>query len=225
MSHYQELQTLKKKTKLSESHSLACLSPYIDSDGLIRVVRWLQRVGLSYNNTHPILFCIHSYIVCLLVEHTHVTALHAGFSNVMAVLAAIYHIPWLKSLMKKISWRYVSCQKAYVRTSQQLMKELPEARLWSARPFSIIGLDNAGPFIVKRGHTQKPVLVKCYVYIYICFTTRACHLELAVNLTTEAFLISMRDLWHTEAFITKSTWTMGQIFWGHIMNYDKSMVC
>ena len=59
-------------------------------------------------------------------------------------------------------------------------------------PFPTTGIDYAGPFTLKRRHTRNPVLVKSYIAVFVCFTTKAVHLELVSDLTTEAFLAALK---------------------------------
>ena len=59
-------------------------------------------------------------------------------------------------------------------------------------PFTTTGIDYAGPFTLKLGHTRKPVLVKAYLAIFVCFCTRAVHIEVVSDLTTEAFLAGLK---------------------------------
>ena len=72
------------------------------------------------------------------------------------------------------------------------MGQLPAARTTPAPPFSTTGIDYAGPFILKLGHTRKPVLVKAYLAIFVCFCTKAVHIEVVSDLTTEAFLAALK---------------------------------
>ena len=78
------------------------------------------------------------------------------------------------------------------RTSQQLMGDLPASRIRPARPFSNSGLDFAGPFTVKEGSVRKPLQKKAYVCVYICFATKAVYFDLVADLTSEAFIASLR---------------------------------
>ena len=187
-----ERELLMKAKLLPDSHSLASLSPYLDSRGIMRVGERLQKAGLGYNSTHFILLSIKSYTTQLIVEHTHIAALHAVSSTVMALLADSYHIPRLKCFLRTLSRRCLICRKTYAQTSKQCMGELPADRVRPARPFSTVGLDFAGPFILKLEHTRKPTLINAYVCVFVCFTTRACHLEVVSDLSTTAFLACLR---------------------------------
>ena len=187
-----ERDLLMKAKHLPDSHSLASLSPYLDSRGIMRVGGRLQKAGLGYNSTHPILLSIKSHTTQLIVEHTHIAALRAGSSTVMALLADSYHIPRLKCFLRALSRRCLICRKTYAQTSKKCMGELLADRVRPARSFSTVGLDFAGPFILKLGHTRKPTLINAYVCVFVCFTTRACHLEVVSDLSTTAFLACFR---------------------------------
>jgi len=65
---------------------------------------------------------------------------------------------------------------------------LPSTRTTPTPPFYITGVDFAGPLITRRGHTRKPVMVKAYACIFVCFTTKALHIELCLDPTTNEFM-------------------------------------
>ena len=71
------------------------------------------------------------------------------------------------------------------------MGQLPADQVQPAPPFSAVGLDFAGPLWCKRGNPRKPTLVKACACLYICFITKAVHIELVSDLTSEAFLASL----------------------------------
>lgn len=191
-SYAKEFEMLEGKRPLPAGHTLSALSPYIDEDGLLRVGGRLQRAELASSTAHPLIMSISSHVVVLLVRRTHQVLLHAGPSTVMATLAHTYHIPRIKALLRKISRSCVPCQKAYARTAKQLMGELPASRTQPARPFSIVGLDYAGPLLTKRGNPRKPTMVKTFICIFVCFSSRAVHIEVVSDLSTPAFLAALR---------------------------------
>lgn len=71
------------------------------------------------------------------------------------------------------------------------MGQLHKARVNVSRPFQTTGIDFCGPFFV-RPQPRARVLVKTYVCVYSCFATRATHLEVVEDLSTEGFLASLR---------------------------------
>ena len=96
----------------------------------------------------------------------------------------------MKKLLKAISYSCVVCQKAYAQTAAQMMGQLPADRVQRVPPFSVVGLDFAWSFLYKRSNPRKPTMVKAYVCIFVCFVTKAVHIELSSDLTSEAFLAS-----------------------------------
>ena len=72
------------------------------------------------------------------------------------------------------------------------MGQLPADRVRPAPPFQNIGLDYAGPLIVKRGYTRKPINEKAFVCIFVCTVTKAVHLELVGDLSIDSFLAAFR---------------------------------
>lgn len=191
-SFWTERQLLEKQTPLPKRNSLASLAPYIDSEGYMRVGGRLQRSSLSSAEAQPIILSPHSPITKLLIEESHRYLMHAGPSTMMATLAHTYYIPRLKPLLRKMSRSCVYCQKAYARTAKQMMGDLPDVRTRPARAFSIIGMDFAGPILTKRGNPRRPQLIKTYVCLFVCFTTRAVHLEVVSDLSTAAFMAAFR---------------------------------
>ena len=90
----------------------------------------------------------------------------------------------LKHLMRHC----VRCQKVYAQPSSQQMGDLPTYRTTPALPFSRTGIDFAGPFLINRGNPRKPTRIKVYAALFICLCTKAVHINLCADLSTEAFL-------------------------------------
>ena len=72
------------------------------------------------------------------------------------------------------------------------MADLPSKRVRPAKAFSITGVDFAGPFTITPIRARGVKSFKAYVSLFVCFTTKAVHLELVFSLTTEAFLAALR---------------------------------
>ncbi len=94
--------------------------------------------------------------------------------------------------MRAVSHACITCKKEHAKTASQCMGQLPEARITPSPPFPRTGTDFAGPLQLKKGHTRKPVMVKGYVCLFVCLSTRAVHLELVMDLSTDAFLAAFR---------------------------------
>ena len=185
------LETLRKGKELPSRFSLLSLRPFLDEKGMLRVGGCLKNTGLEFRSVHPLILSRKSPITRLLVEQIHFHANHAGPSTMLSLLAEQFYIPGVKKLVRTISRACVICQKTYAKTAGQMMGQLPADRVKPAPPFSAVGLNFAGPLWCKRGNPRKPTLVKAYACLYICFITKAVHIELVSDLTSETFLASL----------------------------------
>jgi hypothetical protein len=68
------------------------------------------------------------------------------------------------------------------------MANLPADRIEAAPPFTNTGLDCFGPFEVKDGRRN----VKRYGLILTCLASRAVHLEVLEDLSTDSFICGLR---------------------------------
>jgi hypothetical protein len=68
------------------------------------------------------------------------------------------------------------------------MGSLPSERVTLVHSFVNVGVDYAGPVYLKVGGVRSETLRKGYIAVFVCLSTRCVHLEIAENLTTNAFL-------------------------------------
>ncbi|XP_066258252.1 uncharacterized protein [Euwallacea similis] len=71
-----------------------------------------------------------------------------------------------------------------------IMGDLPEQRLTHSHPFDVVGVDYAGPFLLKSRAGCGTKISKSYVGLFVCFLTKAVHLELVTDLSKESFILS-----------------------------------
>lgn len=76
--------------------------------------------------------------------------------------------------------------------AQQLMDQLPTARVFPARPFYNTGLDYAGPLMLKTWKRQAARTYKTYLAIFVCLATSAIHIEVVTDYTIEAFIAAYK---------------------------------
>ena len=68
------------------------------------------------------------------------------------------------------------------------MGELPKARVRHSLPFERAGVDYAGPINVRLSKTRGKGTLKGYIAIFVCMATRAVHIEVVEDYTSEAFI-------------------------------------
>ncbi|XP_055623046.1 uncharacterized protein LOC129766502 [Toxorhynchites rutilus septentrionalis] len=71
------------------------------------------------------------------------------------------------------------------------MGQLPAGRVRPGRPFLITGVDYCGPFYLKPAR-RNAAPTKVYIAVFVCFTTKAMHLEIASDLSTKSFISILR---------------------------------
>ncbi len=173
------------------NHPLSKYDVHLSQDQLLRVGGRVRNKLFPQFSHSLLLLSLKSPLCKLYVRTLHVSLHHPGVSTLLAILAENHHIPGLKNYLKHISRSCPLCQRAYARPSNQKMGLLPSLRTTPAPPFDRTGVDFAGPFLIHRGNPRNPVRLKVYAVVFVCFITRAVHLELCSDLTSEAFLATL----------------------------------
>lgn len=99
-----------------------------------------------------------------------------------------YWIMGGRALVKSHVNKCIVCRLHRGAVAKQKMGDLPSQRVNRHRPFSISGIDYCGPFPLRVGEKRPRKTTKAYVAIFICLATNAVHIELATDLSTDAFL-------------------------------------
>lgn len=73
-----ELEALRQQVKLSPKSNIFALSPFIDSQGILRVGGRLAKSDFDFDKKHPMLLCSKHKLTKLLFTHEHARLLHAG---------------------------------------------------------------------------------------------------------------------------------------------------
>lgn len=189
--HYfgEDYALLSQKSKISSSSSLLTLNRFIDTTGVIRSNgRLTLTPTLTYNERHPILLPYAARLSRLLVEHTHKITLHGGNQLMVRVIRSEFWIFRLKPLVKLVINHCKPCILYKKHSQTQIMASLPPERTTLSRPFLNTGVDFAGPFTIRNFTGRACLLTKGYACIFVCFATKAVHLEATSDLSTQAFL-------------------------------------
>ena len=84
--------------------------------------------------------------------------------------------------------RCVVCRRHRGAVLSQQMASLPGQRVTASRPFSVSGVDYCGPFILRTGTKRSRTTIKTYLAIFVCMATKAVHIEVVDDLSSQAFL-------------------------------------
>ena len=184
-----EIALLQKKQLLSQT--IQRLKPFLDAEGLIRVGGRLSNSSLVYNAKHPILLPKRHCVTDLLIDYHHAQYLHCGPQQLQAMLSQKYWILSARGAIRSRIFRCVRCFKCRPVTRSPQMADLPASRVSPTRAFNTSAVDYAGPFSVKAHYLRRIQIVKIYVCLFICLSTKAVHLEVVSDLTSEAFIASL----------------------------------
>lgn len=186
-----EFKVLSAGKSVDRKSRLLSLNPFIEN-GIIRVGGRLERSDFDYNKKHPAVLLSKHHLTNLIFQWEHQRLLHAGPQLLLASVREQFWPILGKNLAKKTVRNCIRCFKAKPKVSNAIMGHLPEARVRPSPPFFNSGIDYAGPFSIKDRKGRGCKVTKCYICLFICFSTRALHLEVVSNLTTEAFLACFR---------------------------------
>ncbi|XP_062538675.1 uncharacterized protein LOC134206948 [Armigeres subalbatus] len=167
------------------------LKPYIDEDRIIRVGGRLLNATLFDYVKHPIVLSAKHPLSTLLASFFHLKLLHTGPQLMLATLRRKFWILGGRNLSNSVFHHCHTCFRSKPTLGQQSTADLPASRVSPTRPFSVCGVDYCGPFLLKATVRNRST-TKAYVAIFVCFVTRAVHIELVCDLTTAAFLATLR---------------------------------
>jgi Family of unknown function (DUF5641)/Integrase zinc binding domain len=184
-----EIELLQKGGNVSKQSKLKKLAPQWDAkDRVIRVGGRLENVeSIDFNQQHQIVIpkC---HLARLIIRNTHQTNMHCGQQATLGHLMMKYWILDARNTIRHEIHKCMICFRSRPKMMTQFMGQLPQARATPSPPFAVTGVDYAGPLMMKVGAIRSPKMQKCYVAVFVCFSTKAIHLELITDLTTKAFM-------------------------------------
>ena len=125
----------------------------------------------------------------LLIREAHARNLNGGPQLTLFYLRQTIWIPGGLSAVKKIIYNCKPCIRHDARILQPQMGDLPTERVVSSFAFTHTGLDYCGPFSIKDSSGK---LQKTYVALFVCFSTKAVHMETVTTLTKEDCLHAIK---------------------------------
>ncbi|XP_071055150.1 uncharacterized protein [Onthophagus taurus] len=168
------------------------LSLFLDREGLLRVGGRLKNSNLPFDHKHPVLLPKNTRLSELIVEQVHREFLHPGHRALLSLVMQQFWILGSRSVIHRIISRCLICFKVKPRSYAPLMADLPRFRIEAVKAFSIAAVDFAGPIFTTLNRRRGSRSVKSYLCIFVCTATKAIHLELVSDLSTNAFIAALR---------------------------------
>nr|CAD2185106.1 unnamed protein product [Meloidogyne enterolobii] len=169
------------------------LNIYEDNEEILRCKGRLGAETAHEKANQPIFLPKKARITAMIIKQAHIEMKHSGTNIVLAKLREKYWIPQARRTIratifnKKNELYCITCSKKNTKAYQlPNPPDLPIYRIEDKfeKPFSSIGLDNFGPFIVKYKNQQS----KIWGLIFVCTRIRAIHIEVVFDLTADEFL-------------------------------------
>lgn len=175
-----------------EIQSSAVAPPHHGFQPIVTFGGRLHNSKLSYSNQHPLILHGKHTVTRLIIRSEHQRLLHAGPTLLTASLCRRYYITGCRKTVRSITRGCITCRLTSARPQPQMLGQLPIERVTPGPVFDLVGVDYAGPVYIKYGHVRKPTVIKAYVCIFVSLSIKAVHLELVSDLTSEAFIATLR---------------------------------
>ncbi len=165
-----DLTSIQDKDTLSKSSSLLPLQPFLDSSNILRVGgrRQLSQTS-NYQSRHSVILHGKHQITRLIILDEHQRLLHAGPTLLTASLSRRYHIIGGRQVVRSVTRKCTICRRYTSKPKPQMLGQLPVERITPGTVFVNVGVDYAGPVLIKYGYVRKPVFVKAYI-LHVCFS-------------------------------------------------------
>ncbi|XP_065094195.1 uncharacterized protein LOC135714754, partial [Ochlerotatus camptorhynchus] len=186
----EEWKALSKGEFVSRKSPLRWFHPFICKDGLIRIGGRLKNSEELESTKHPVVLPARHQLTRLILRYFHERLLHAGPQLLLGAVRLQFWPLGGRNVAREVVHRCVKCFRTKPSTMQQFMGELPSSRVTISRPFTKTGVDYFGPIYIRP--VPRRAAVKAYVSVFICLCTKAVHLELVSDLSTDRFLQALR---------------------------------
>nr|XP_041631965.1 uncharacterized protein LOC121502439 [Drosophila kikkawai]XP_041631966.1 uncharacterized protein LOC121502439 [Drosophila kikkawai] len=214
---------LRADKEIEQKNKILRLNPLLDKDGILRVGGRLQNSNLRFDVQHPIILdkC---HITKLIIEKAHKETLHGGINLMRNQIQRKYWIFRLRDSLKKVLRECVTCARYRQCTGKQIMGNLPKCRVNVAYPFLTTGIDYAGPYHIKCSKNRGQKTFKGYISMFVCMATKAIHLEVVSDLTSDAFLAALQRFIARRGKCTNIYSDNGTNFVGAARKLDEELV-
>lgn len=188
-----EYDLLLKDKHIKKNSKLCKLNIFMDENKLLRVGgRIRDSTMFTYAKKHPLLISAKHWFSLLLFRNEHKQLAHAGAQALLYNVRETYWPVGGRDLARQIVHACIVCTRLRGRTLTPIMGNLPQERITPTLPFVRCGVDYAGPVLVLNRKGRGSKLMKSYICIFVCFVTRAVHVELVSDLSTDSYLLALK---------------------------------
>nr|XP_033494102.1 uncharacterized protein LOC117264333 [Epinephelus lanceolatus] len=184
-----EIKLLSKGTQLTPQSKLYHLDVFLDQDGILKVGGRLKNASFPTSQKHPVIIPKDHHITSMIIAHYHEQVRHQGKGlTINEIRSNGFWILGINRTVAAYVRQCVKCQKLRRSAEEQRMADLPSERVDPSPPFTYCGMDCVGPFHIKQGRK----IHKRYGLLFTCLCCRAVHIEMLDDMSTDAFINSLR---------------------------------
>ena len=145
---------------------------FIDDEGFIRCGGRIHNAPLCQTSRFPYLLPPRHTFTSMVIYSAHVKLFHSGTNSTLTAIRQTFWIPKARQRIKSLlrtctTWKRHSGKPYPIPDPPPL----PKMRMRDVVPFTVTGV---------------------YICLFTCATTRAIHLEIVTDLSTETFLLALR---------------------------------
>ena len=141
-------------------------------DDLLYVGGRLTQASIRNAAKHQVILHKKHHVVDLIVRHYHLKSCHSGLEHVLYLIRESFRILNARTAVKSVLRGCFDCKRRQAPLGEQQMADLPTDRVTPEKPpFTFVGVDCFGPFVVWRGRSH----VKRYGVFFTCLSIRAIH--------------------------------------------------
>ena len=184
--YFPEVHKILERGSVSKNRLIKDLGLYMDEAQIIRCRGRIRNADLPYESKHPVLLPKKGHLTKLIIKEAHKITLHGGLGDTLAQIRKNYWIPKGRQAVKASLKECNICRRYEARPVHYPgPPNLPQERVTLTRPFEVTGVDYTGAMTI-TGEADVPK--KVYICLFTCASTRAVHLEVAEDLSSETFL-------------------------------------
>ena len=118
--------------------------------------------------------------------------LHAGSTLLSSSLSSCFHVIYMRKTVRTIVHHCITCCRYTCKPQYQLLGQLLLEHVTPGSVFQKVGVDYAGLVKIKYGMIRKPTIIKAYICVFVSLSVKAVHLEAVSDLTSQAFIATLR---------------------------------
>nr|XP_029711525.1 uncharacterized protein LOC115256725 [Aedes albopictus] len=190
-----DIQRLRSGKVIHHKSKLITYSVFVEKSrfSVLRVGGRIRHAAIPAAQKHPMVLPSGHPFTLALIRAYHVEMLHAPQQMLLTTLRRRFWVLHGRSTVRQVIRKCITCFRAKPISMQQQMGDLPKSRLEGVYPFFNTGVDFCGPIYIRQHNKRSTVTYKAYVAVFVCFATRAIHLELVGDLTADAFIAALHQ--------------------------------